>query len=217
MADSSTEICNLAISHIGIGKEIANIDSDSTNEASACRRFYTTARDKVLGDFNWPFATGFITLALVEENPTTEWKFSYRYPSDCVTLRRVFSGIRNDNLQSRIPYRLGRDTTGILIYCDIESAQMEYTVRETEVSRFAADFTMALSYLLAAYICPRITGSDRFKLVPSLIQLYQAEIANARTNALNEESSDISPESEFIRARDGILQSNWTDGYRSPF
>lgn len=204
MADSSTEIANLAISHLGIGKEIANIASDNSNEANACRRFYDTARDKVLGDFNWPFARKFAELGLVEADPTDEWAYSYRYPSDALKLRRILSGVRNDNRQSRVPYIVGQDDTGKLIYTDQQEAQMEYTKLITNVTFFSADFVVALSYLLAAYITPRIMGSDRFKMIPGFLQMYQAELMNAQANAANEQQDDLPVESEFIRERDGV-------------
>lgn len=217
MAESETEICNLAISHHGIAKEIANL-SENSNEANACRRFYSVARDKTLRDFPWPFATQFADLALVEADPTEEWAYSYRYPSDCVFFRRIPSGVRNDNLQSRVPYIEGRDSQGKLLYTDTQNAKCEYTFKETVVNRFDSDFVMALSYLLAAYITPRMTGSDRFKMVPALMQLYMTEIGNARANALNEQAAEAAPESEFIRGRDSILQSDIdASGFRSPF
>lgn len=204
MATSVTQICNLAIRHIGIGNPIAEIDSDKTKEALACRTFYETARDKVLSDFNWPFATKIVDLALVEEDPNSEWAYSYRYPSECLNFRRILSGIRNDNRQSRIPYRIAQDIQGRLIFTDVSEAQAEYTVRIEDVSFFDPSFTLALSYLLAAYITPSVMGSDRFKMVPALLQMYQAELANAQAGAANEQQDEMVPESEFIRARDGV-------------
>lgn len=215
MATSSTQIANFAIGHIGIAKQIANLESDTSREALACRLFYTTALEKVLGDFNWPFATKFISLGLVEENPIREWAYSYRYPSDCLNLRRILSGVRNDNRQSIIPFRVGQDDTGALIYTDAEDAEMEYTVRVTDTARFSPNFSIALSYLLASYIVPMIVGSDRFKMIPGLLQLYDAELRNAQAGALNEQQDEQLPESEFIRARDGINSFDTSTSFRS--
>ena len=90
---SKTEIGNLALSHIGIGKEVANIETEQSAEASALRRVYDTALRKTLRDFNWPFARVIADLGLIEEDPTDEWDFSYRVPSDCVSFRRIPSGV----------------------------------------------------------------------------------------------------------------------------
>src|SRR5438046_2758921 len=94
---STTEIANMAISLIGIAKEIANLDSENSAEAKACRRFFANVRDTVLGDFPWPFATKFATLSLVQTDPNDDWGFSYNYPSDALKIRRILSGIRNDD------------------------------------------------------------------------------------------------------------------------
>lgn len=202
MASSTTAIANLAISHLGIGKEIANLITERSAEAQACRRFYETARDITLRDFSWPFATKINALGLVEEDPNDEWGFSYRYPTDCLKLRRILSGIRNDTRQTRIPYRVTRDESGLLIYTDAEDAELEYTINESDVGRFPPDFVMALSFLLAGYVAPRLTGGDPFKLGNRALELYQFELSKARSSAANEEQPDDLPESEFIRTRE---------------
>jgi len=65
---SVTDICNMALSHLGIGKELANMETDTGENASACRRFYENCRDNMLSDFPWPFATVTTDLGLVEED-----------------------------------------------------------------------------------------------------------------------------------------------------
>jgi hypothetical protein len=199
------EIANMALSHLGIGKEIGNLDTENSQEAASCRRFFDQARDAVLRAFAWPFATKFEALALVADPPTEtdEWALSYRYPSDCVMLRRIQSGIRNETPQDRIPYKLGRDTQGELIYTDEPDAKVEYTIRETDPQRYPEDFRLALSFLLAGYIAPRVTGGDPFKLGTRAIQLYMQHVSTAEANAANEAVIDRTPEAEMIRAREG--------------
>lgn len=201
---ASTNIANMAISHLGISKEIGNLDTEKSAEAAACRTFYETARDETLRDFPWPFATKFVALGLVETDPTDEWSFSYRYPSDCLNIRRILSGLRNDNRDSRASYKIGRDDDGVLIYTDIENASIEYTIRDDEVERYTPDFKMAFSCRLAALIAPRITKGDPFKMRDAALKMYQMELSKAHANAANEEQPDREPESEFIRARDGL-------------
>lgn len=201
MASSKTVICNMALSHLGISQEIANFDSERSKEASAMRRFYDETRKEVLRDFPWPFATKTVDLGLIEESPTDEWDFSYRYPSDCLRARRIPSGIRNDTRQSRVPYRVLQDNSGKLIYTDTEDAQLEYTVNEERVEMFPPDFVLALSLLLAAYTAPRLTGGDPFKLGNRALQLYDIQRNKAEANAVNEESDEEQPDSELERAR----------------
>lgn len=202
MAASTTEIANLALRHLAVSKPIADLDSERSKEANAIRAFYEETRDQVLRDFPWPFATTFVTLALVEEEPTSEWAFSYRMPSDKLRFRRILSGARQDTPDTRIPYRIGRDASGELIYTDAEEAEAEYTARITDVSAFAADFTAALAFLLAAQAGPSITGGDQFQLADRALNLYVRAITQARANALNEEAPDLPPDAEWIRGRE---------------
>ena len=201
MATSNTVVANLALTHLGIAKEIANLDTENSEEANACRRIYEEARKKALRDANWPFATKIVTLVKLEDNPNDEWNYSYRYPSDCLNFRKILSGTRNDHRQSRIPYRVANDGSGLVIYTDLDSAQAEYTMNLTSVELYPSDFVLALSYLIAKYVAPRITGGDPFNLGKNADAEYIAEISNARSNSYNEEQLDQEPESEFTRGR----------------
>lgn len=191
----------MALSHIGISKPVANIETEQSQEAAACRTFYDIARDKVLRDINWPFTTKMDSLALVEEDPNDEWVYSYRYPSDCLDIRKIQSGIRNEINTQRIPYRVASDDQGLLIFTDREDAILEYTARIEDVNLFPADFMLALSYKIAAYIAPRLTGGDATQWVEQINALYRIEIQNAAANAQNEEQPDVYPDSEFVQAR----------------
>lgn len=191
----------MATSHLGVGKEIANIDTEQSEEASACRRFYDVARKSVLADLDWTFATKFAVLGLVEEDPSDEWDFSYRYPSDCITLRRILSGMRNDTQASRIPFKILKDDAGKLIYTDLESAEIEYTEDVEDPGYFSSEFTIALSFKLASLIAPRLTGGDPFKLKAEMLAQYELELGRAKKKNMNEETRDLLPESEFITTR----------------
>lgn len=199
---SSTEICNMALSHLGVGKEIANIETEQSQEASACRRFYDIARDYTLRDFLWPFVRRYQALGLVAEEPNTEWAFSYRYPTDCLKIHKILSPRRNDTRQSKISYMIAQDSVGRLIFTDIEDAEIIYTQKETDPDKYPPDFIMALSFRLAAYIAPRLTSGDPFKLGDRAMQMYSIEISKAAANSVNEQQAEEEVESELIRARE---------------
>ncbi len=203
MVASKTEICNMAISHLGISQEIADLDTEASMEAEACRRFYDNTLEQVLREFPWPFATEFVELALVEENPTQEWGFSYQKPADALELRRVLSGLRTDNRQSRIPYREVQDAQGKLIYTDQINACLEYTKKETEATRYPPDFVDALSLKLSMNIIPRLSKGDPFKMGDRNKVLYEEAISKAWAKSANEQQPDQEPFSEFDRFREG--------------
>jgi hypothetical protein len=199
---SKTEIANMALSHIGIGKDVANLDTEKSQEATACRRFYPVSLRTTLRDVPWPFATSRRTLALITEDPNDDWDFSYRYPSDCLFIRRILSGIRNDTQQSRAQFKIEQAGGGKVLFTDVEDAIAEYTIVTEDTSLFPPDFELALSLRLAVYIAPRLTAGDPFKLQSQVMQLYRIEIAKANASAINEGQPDENPDAELIRSRE---------------
>jgi hypothetical protein len=200
---SIADICNMALSHLGVSDQITELDTETSKEALACRLWYEPCRDQVLRSFPWPFATIVEDLALVETDPNEglEWAYSYRYPAACLKLRRILSGVRTDSQSSKVPMRVVRDDTGRLILTDLEDAQVEYTQLVDDSEEFDALFVDALSYLLAAKIGARVTGGDQFKLSDRAMQLYVYTLALAQNVAADEERSDEDPDAEIILSR----------------
>lgn len=196
------DICNMALAALNVAKPIADVDTEKSVEAQACRLFYDPAVDVVLRAFPWPFATAMAPLALVAAQPTQEWAFAYRLPVDCLFFRRILSGSRTDTRDSIVPRRIARDGSGQLVYTDVEQAQAEWTVRITNPEEFSADFVAALQFYLAWRIAPLVTGGDPFKLGQAARRDYALALSFAAENAAAEEVADIPPESEFVRGRD---------------
>lgn len=203
MPYSKAQISNFALSQLGIDRNISNFDTERSKEANACRQWYDQTRQQVLSDFNWPCGTSFVALALVESDPTDEWGFSYRYPSNCLKIRRILSGLRTDTRDTRVPFVQAADTTGGLIYTDQSDAQVEFTFDQTDPTKLTPDFVMAFATRLAANIAPQLTAGDPFKIKQTVLQAYNMELGMAQANAANEQQPDIEPESEYIRARGG--------------
>jgi hypothetical protein len=198
---SKTEICNLAISHLGIGKEISDVETERSEEALACKRYYDIARINTLSDQEWSFATKRDTLGLIEESPNDEWVYSYRYPIDCLDLRRIISGYRTDQESTAVPFKISRDAVGKLIYTDMAEAEAEYTEDLKNVTFFTSEFIVALSFRIAFYVAPRLTSGDPFKLKNDMLQQYMMEIGWAKKQNMNEEIPDKRQESSSITAR----------------
>lgn len=196
------DVANLALSALGQGKEIQNLETENTAEARAIRRVYDDCVEKTFRDFPWPFATRIGALELVEENPNREWSFSYRKPSGTVFFRRILSGSRNDSSTSAVAFRIISDANGDLILTDMEEAEGEWTYLIDSVDKWPADFRAAVAYRIAAEVAPRITAGDPFKLGQRAISFYNAELSKAQANAGNEERPDLPPETDLVRARD---------------
>jgi hypothetical protein len=207
---TTTDIANLAMSHLMQGQSIQDVTSEQSPQANAARVFLPIAIGSVLRDFAWPFATAYQNLALVTTYPTNQgyynqrpaYLYAYRVPSDCVTVRRISSGSRMDNLYTRVPFTLSSDASGPLILTDMPNAQIEYTQFQVGTSLFTDDFVMALSFKLAWLCAARVTGGDPFKLGPQMETKYLEAVSLARANALNEVEFGESLDSEFILVRE---------------
>lgn len=193
---SVVEIYNLALAAIGVTRQVAAVDEGS-QEAATCTLHYANCRDRVLRDFDWPFARRYETLGLVAESPNTEWTYSYRYPSSCVNVRRLVGANRADH--TRLFFVLGSDASGKLIYTDEPEAVAVITARIEDSEIFDPGFVNALAFLLAS----RVGGplSRDAKLVTLAREQYIAELAAARSNAANEGQRDAPPDAESISAR----------------
>ena len=202
---SAVDICNFALSHLGVSKLIASL-TEASKEAEACNLWYAQCRDEVLRDFPWPFATvPGESLALVEEftDSNAEWRYSYSYPADALkVVRSPYGATRNPTVDTAVKYRVVRASSGgRLLYLDQDAATVEYIVRIDDPEEFSPDFVAALSYLIASRIAPAITseGSDKKKL--TMEALYERAIGKAKMNALSEMSADAEPMSGFESSR----------------
>jgi hypothetical protein len=198
--------CNLALSHVGHGKEIAAL-SERGDAAEACNLFYLPALDEMLRNFDWPFAKKVAALGLVStygdaNHTSNDWTYAYRYPSDCLKLRRIQSGVRTDYRAARVSYEVMADEAGTLIMTDRENAIIEYTTTDARnPGRWSSDFLMAFSYRIAGYIAPRLAKGDPFKVGERAAQFMMMSTRKAQANAGNEVQPDQDPDGELVLSR----------------
>jgi hypothetical protein len=196
-------VCNLALAHLA-QKGIATIDEPG-DAARTCLVYWEKCLATLLKCRPWPFASKIVTLALVASQPNTEWAFAYRYPSDCLQVGRILSGSRADSKATRVPYRLGKDDQGLLLYCDLAEAQAEYTATldDSAFTHAPHDFCLVLSYLLASKMAPRLTGEDVNNLGKRAEQYFAMTLAEAWASACQEEAPDQETESALFLLRQG--------------
>lgn len=211
-AQSKTDLCNMALAHLGQQKPIDDFDNDRGVPARACRLFYDDCLKATFRDFSWPFATKIAALTLYSKNgdanhPDCEWAYAYQQPTESIMFRRILSGLRNDTRQSRVPYKflelqaVDASPAGTLVLTDYSKAKAEYTILREDVERFPSDFNLAFSRRLACYIAPMVTGGDPFKLQDKNLSLYAMEISIARGSAGNEEQMEEMVDAEQLNAR----------------
>lgn len=194
---SLVALFNQALSRIGQSQAIASLTEAST-AARLCRLWHESVRDELLSVFPWPFAGRTATLALVEEEPSTDWLYSYRYPSGCLKVRKLLhAGGRT--LLEPIPFAIGGDDQGGLILTDEIDAVCEYTIRIDDPSRWSAPFCDAFRWRIARELVMPMAAKAEFAKVADAG--YRSAMIDAQTQAANEEQPDKLPDAEYIRAR----------------
>lgn len=191
------QIFNMALGRAGVTREVSSPDEDSV-EAISCRRYYDVVRDTSLRDFAWPFARRYYTLELVAEDPSDEWGYSYRYPSNCIKALYIVTGIRNSATPP--PWELGHDDQGRLIYTDEENAVLRGIARITNDELFDESHVDAIAWGLAAEVAIALGRSDdEYKRA---INQYLYRKGKAQSVAANEGQRDNDPDPESVRARE---------------
>lgn len=201
MALSETEIANLALRHLGQGVEISDLSTDPTAAGRALRKFYADARDELLREADWSFARKYAPFVLIAQDPpeaSPEWGYSYQVPPDALRVLKIRSGLRPGLAEPPIPFEV---VEGGKLYTTIEDAKAIYTARVTNPASYPADFTLALSLRLAAYIAPSVTAGDPFFLQRRSLELFQLSIQKAKLASLRERDLGPPPESPFVSER----------------
>ncbi len=196
----AVKISNMALSNIGIGQEISDL-SERSAPARACSFWYDIARDLALASFPWPFATKPVALGLVEENPNTEWRYSYRYPVNCIIFRRIVTGVLPELRE--IPFKMGQDDTGILIYTDQTDAIGEMTAAFSTEGLWPDAFASAVAWLLAERISPKLQV-DRSRQLDATGYMDKA-LSQAKGIQAQEQANKPRPAASSVMARHGTL------------
>ncbi len=199
MGFSKIDIWNLALSHLGVKQEVTS-ETEESDEAKACRRFYDLALEELLREFPWSFGRKVAELALIRENPNSLWSYEYRYPSDCVFLLRLVASHSQALDRARIPFHLSTDTAGRVIWTNMNGAIAEYTMRVDNPLFFTAHFVRALSYRLAGHMAMRFVRVD-----PGIARLAEGLYERSREEAqavdAQEHFQEEPPAGDLLSAR----------------
>lgn len=194
---SEVEICNLALSHLGIGA-IQSFDED-TKRAGECRLVYDTTRDSVLGDHAWGFAKKRLVLAETDDE-YTGWDYAYAYPSDCITAHEIYNTA--GTAASRIAFEISNNAelTQRVILTNEAAAELIYTARVEITQLFGALFIEALAYAIAAKLAQPLKADK--VLTAEMDKRYAFKVNRAKAISANEhyEAPDTS-DNPFVSVR----------------
>jgi hypothetical protein len=199
---SQVDIYNLALSNIAAKSRVNSLTEDS-DERKVCDVHYENAREIVLEDHDWNFASFFETLALLKEStdaipPPLPWIFEYAYPSTCVKVREI---TRDTDSEPPVPFSVGvnDNRTGKVIRTDKQAAKLRYTFRITNSSLFTPRAVEAIGWKLATLIAISLTGN--LKLKQNAEESYLRAIIDAKSSNYNENIDRKSADPSLIAAR----------------
>jgi hypothetical protein len=203
------DIANRALLRIGVSKTMVALN-DPTREATTVGQIFEPARRTVLRRFPWAFATRYATLTLVDGSPSDpangDWIYAYRHPTDSVFNRRILNaamvqGFGRQFDPNPIPFRVGNDADGLLIYTNQEDAVLEYTLDVACSADWGdAIFEDALAWYVASQLAPSLSRDS--KMADKCMAMFEGTLPIATTVSAREKQDEPDGEAEWIRAND---------------
>lgn len=153
--NTKTAIANYGLSQLE-GFRIDDFDTDASEEAQVIRDLWVGLFEEKIRQYQWQWAERIQALGLVETEPSAEWGFSYRYPSNCLDFKGIDNGDRSGVKIPEIEMEITNDDTGLLILTDESEATGIWTLKDPPIKLWPSDFKTAFAIELAAMAAPRI-------------------------------------------------------------
>lgn len=153
---SRAQIFNIVLNILGVSSPLENTNT-TDSKAILLNNYYELARDYVLKDFDWNFASTFLEPSLcLEQSSISGYEYSFNYPNDCICVRDVFE--KGNFVQQKYAVSSQKDGSTVIL-TNIEKPIIRYTRRIEKEIYFSCEFAMALSYYLASLTANVLVGS----------------------------------------------------------
>lgn len=199
---SEVEISNLALSHLGDSATVASLSPpEGSAQAERCARFYPLARDVMQEDFVWNFCIRRKMLALVANWSSGKWAYAYAAPSEMIKPISLShpqaSSDQVDVIGARpgASFQVESTSTGqIVILTNQPEAELRYTVKVTDTTKFSAQFVDALAWRLASMLAgPVLKGDAGIKMTQSCLQIAMSLGGEAAVKNANNSQEERGP------------------------
>jgi hypothetical protein len=136
--------------------------------------------------------------------PTTEangdWLYAYRQPSDCIFARRlVIPGGRRAYDKDPYPFRIGRDSNGLLVFAQVQDAVLEYTTIDCTNLWVDDLFIDAFTWKLGALAAPSLAKDSKLTLLCE--QMFSQTLNTASTVAAKEGQQQPAGDADWLGGR----------------
>jgi hypothetical protein len=207
----SRKLANIALSRIGITKQIANLATEQTEAAATMRRHMKEDINTVLRDHPWSFATRYQNLVLHDgdfDDPfNNDWTFAYLAPNAMMFARRLSKVEKGRTFDPEpIPFRHYMSVAvGPLILTNVEASVevplvLEYTIRHDCPAFFGdAIFRDALAWRFAKSLA---TGLSRDSAKAEMCEaMYRDVLSRATVVVEREQQQDGPGDADWISGR----------------
>lgn len=198
-----TKIFNLALSALFLQKKISNADTDTSTETKILNVNWEPAFWIGLQELDLDSVSTSKALELIKEDPNPFWTYAYKYPNDCVFLRRIRSQHLTDDTETFIDKKIEMLDGEKVILTNEQFAVVEYIPNTVIPDNLTAEAAMFIAYKLARMSAPLIVGKNSKDVIQLIEARYQESLLSARAKD-NAETSIYQPEymrSEFVKAR----------------
>jgi hypothetical protein len=185
---SEVDIVNMGLGHLGDAANVSSIDPpDGSAQADHAVRFFSIARDQLLEEGTWSFATRRQALTQLSVNPLDGlWAYAYQLPDQCIKPVAVLMSMIADDTdpEASRPFIVETldDGSGV-IYTNAQSAVLKFIWRQEDTTRFSPKFCVAFSWLLAHYFAGPITKDAN--QAKAAYQIYEVVRDNALASDAN--------------------------------
>jgi hypothetical protein len=194
---SAVDISNLALSHFGQDASIDALDPpDGSAEAEHAAAFFPIARDELLEQYVWTFATFRATLAALT-NDREDWLYRYALPTNCIKPRIVLPDGYDDSDQDGVPFEREGDS----LYTDAEDATLVFTKRITDTTKFTPLFVTTLTWRLGSYLAGPVTKDTTGQIQARLYRRSEMEAAKGAVSNAGSTRNRVSHTPTARRAR----------------
>lgn len=202
---TKAKIYNLALSALLLQRQIADPDTDQSNEAKVLNTHWDTAFRSTLEDLDLDSTSFQKALELIEQDNEDypEWKYIYKYPTTSAFFRRIKSTAKVDNRTTHVPKVVRQFSNKKAIFTNEEDAIAEFISYDIRLDQLSATIGLCIAYRLASLSAPLITGKGSDRLRKDIEMRYvgykgQAQEQDQRENFNYEDDSTTS---EFVEAR----------------
>ena len=193
---SEVQIAKLALQHIGDRWDISDL-TEATPEAEQVNLVFDDTRDALLRQHPWNFAKKYASPATLSGTVPGNWAYMYAYPTDAVRVNGIIDPVETG---TPIKFEVARNASDVkVVLTDQEDAEFFYTARITDTVQFDPEFTMALSYALAARLAMPLTGERA--IMGDMDTLARNIVNSAWETDSNEGIEEDLPEATWIQAR----------------